>query len=144
MRKFRSRMRGGDGKAVGTGGSASVAQQNSQGDGLDAGKPGAVMPKKNDDDKQTGGQEGFGTMAGGRRRRRSQRRRSRRMSRRVARRTHRRRSQCRRGGMGNVRRTLAKAIVPFGLWGVQRLMRSKKNRKTMKRKRKGKRVSSLL
>ena len=124
-------MRGGDGKAVGTG------------DGLDAGKPGAVMPKRGkEDDKQAGGQEGFGTMAGGRRRRRSQRRRSRRMSRRVARRTHRRRSQCRRGGMGNVRRTLAKAIVPFGLWGAQRLMRRKKNRKTMKRM--GKRVTSLL
>jgi len=44
--------------------------------------------------------------------------------------------------MGNARRTLAKAIVPFGLWGAQRLMRRKKNRKTMKRM--GKRVTSLL
>ena len=56
--------------------------------------------------------------------------------------THRRRSHRRRGGMGNARRTLAKAIVPFGLWGAQRLMRRKKNRRTMKRM--GKRVTSLL
>jgi len=130
-------MRGGDGKAVGAGGS-SVAQQDSQGDGLPAGEAGAVLAKK----KETKHTEGFGTMAGGRRRRRSHRRRSRRMSRRVARRTHRRRSRRRRGGMGNARRTLAKAIVPFGLWGAQRLMRRKKNRKTMKRM--GKRVTSLL
>ena len=102
----------------------------------------SAAPKKvhKDDDKNVA--EGFGTMAGGRKRRRSQRRRSRRMSRRVARRTHRRRSHRRRGGMGNARRTLAKAIVPFGLWGAQRLMRRKKNRRTMKRM--GKRVTSLL
>ena len=116
-------MRGGD-EAKKVLGEPSVAAQDS----ADSKK----MTHKDDDKNVT---EGFGTMAGGRR---SQRRRSRRMSRRVARRTHRRRSQRRRsqrrrGGMGNVRRTLAKAIVPFGLWGAQRLMRRKKNRKTMKR-----------
>jgi hypothetical protein len=130
MRRSRSRMRGGD-EAKKVLGEPSVAAQDS----ADSKK----MTHKDDDKNVT---EGFGTMAGGRRRRRSQRRRSRRMSRRVARRTHRRRSQRRRGGMGNVRRTLAKAIVPFGLWGAQRLMRRKKNRKTMKRM--GKRVTSLL
>ena len=132
MRRSRSRMRGGDGKAVGTGGDATLSAQ-------DSAAPKKIHKKEED---HVGGKEGFGTMAGGRRRRRSQRRRSRRMSRRVARRTHRRRSQRRRGGMGNARRTLAKAIVPFGLWGAQRLMRRKKNRKTMKRM--GKRVTSLL
>jgi len=135
-------MRGGDGKAVGAV-SVSDAQQNSQGDGLKAGEPGAVLATTKKKEQSAGKHtEGFGTMAGGRRRRRSHRRRSRRMSRRVARRTHRRRSRRRRGGMGNARRTLAKAIVPFGLWGAQRLMRRKKNRKTMKRM--GKRVTSLL
>ena len=137
MRRSRSRMRGGDGKAVGTGGDATLSAQDSAAP-LPLKKPAAAEEKK------AGGKhtEGFGTMAGGRRRRRSRRRRSRRMSRRVARRTHRRRSHRRRGGMGNARRTLAKAIVPFGLWGAQRLMRRKKNRKTMKRM--GKRVTSLL
>jgi hypothetical protein len=135
MRRSRSRMRGGVGKAVGGAGDATVAEQDS-----------AAPPKKvaaADKDKEHGsGKEGFGTMAGGRRHRRSHRRRSRRMSRRVVRRTHRRRSHRRRGGMGHTRRTLAKAIVPFGLWGAQRLMRRKKNRRTMKRM--GKRVTSLL
>ncbi len=134
MRRSRSRMRGGtsapDVKDPLP--QSSVAAQES------------TVKKPAAEEKKAGGKthEGFGTMAGGRRRRRSHRRRSRRMSRRVARRTHRRRSRRRRGGMGNARRTLAKAIVPFGLWGAQRLMRRKKNRKTMKRM--GKRVTSLL
>lgn len=137
MRRSRSRMRGGTGApdVKDPLQQSSVAAQEST--------VKKVMPKPKQEEKEHfGGKEGFGTMAGGRRRRRSHRRRSRRMSRRVARRTHRRRSRRRRGGMGNARRTLAKAIVPFGLWGAQRLMRRKKNRKTMKRM--GKRVTSLL
>lgn len=129
MRKCKLRkckLRGGDSKAVGTSDStltksASLANRlNTQ--------------KKDEND---GGIEGFGMMAGGRKHRRSHRRHSRRMSKRVARKT-----QHRRGGMGNIRKTLTKAILPFGLWGAQRLMRRKKNRKTMKRM--SKRVTSFL
>ena len=92
-----------------------------------------------EDEKAAAGgtKEGFGSMAGGRRRRRTHRRKS---HRRRARKTHRRRHSRRRGGMG--RKTLTKAILPFGLWGVQRLMRRKKNRRTMKRV--GKKVSRTL
>lgn len=136
MRRSRSRMRGGD-EAKQLMGEEPVSAQES-----------AAHPKKHggdEKDKHASGKEGFGTMAGGRKR-------SRRMSKRITRKTnrtrshrrrsHHRRTHHRRGGMGNVRRTLAKAIVPFGLWGAQKLMRRKKNRKTMKRM--GKRVSSLL
>ena len=101
-------------------------------------KAGKCPTKAKDDELAAGGtKEGFGSMAGGRRRRRTHRRKS---HRRRSRKTHRRRHSRRRGGMG--RKTLTKAILPFGLWGVQRLMRRKKNRRTMKRM--GKRVTSLL
>ena len=126
-------LRGGDSKAVGTSDSA-LPKSDSLANGLDAEK---VVTTHKKDEKNVGGKEGFGMMAGGRKHRRSHRRHSRRMSKRVARKT-----QHRRGGMGNIRKTLTKAILPFGLWGAQRLMRRKKNRKTMKRM--SKRVTSFL
>ena len=53
------------------------------------------------------------------------------------RKTHRRktshRRSKRRGGMGNMRKTLSKAVLPFGLLGLQRLMGQKKNRKRLNR-----------
>ena len=138
MRSFRSRMRGGDSKAGKASGDTSGAQQDSQNTQPEAGKLSTAPSNGKEDERHHVGKEEFGSMAGGRRthRRRSHRRRSHR------RRSHRRRSHRRHGGMGNARRTLAKAIVPFGLWGAQRLMRRKKNRRTMKRM--GKRVTSLL
>ena len=80
--------------------------------------------------------EGFiGSRAGGGRRKTHRRKTHRRKTHR--RKTHRRktshRRSKRRGGMGNMRKTLSKAVLPFGLLGLQRLMGQKKNRKRINR-----------
>lgn len=72
----------------------------------------------------------IGSRAGGGRRKTHRRKTHRRKTHR--RKTSHRRSK-RRGGMGNMRKTLSKAVLPFGLLGLQRLMGQKKNRKRLNR-----------
>ena len=100
-----------------------------KGGGKCAGEGGAAHPDpKKEEENPT--DSFIGSRAGGGRRKTHRRKTHRRKTHR--RKTSHRRSK-RRGGMGNMRKTLSKAVLPFGLLGLQRLMGQKKNRKRINR-----------